>query len=381
MLQGAGRQLRLCKGGSEPIPQIDVGGIVRVFQMVGVRVGPEVLRRQRTQRVAAHSLPEAVFPRPTAPGQRAAIPKVEVVRPLHMDVADVLGDVLDLFRPEQRAEGFRGHGGQNVQAAPQGQARVAVILGALVAAAIRAVVLQEAVQTVRRLFHRRLPLLLGGGQQKNGEQNVLGAPARPVAHGFVPVAHPPEMLPEIGRQDAGIQFPFHPGGKARQGGVQLCPQQIAGQGQQGTGLRREQLHDGPGRVRQGQLRRVPDVAVVGGQLPGALLADGPYGFRDGVQKAALMLHTLGADQRTQPGAAGEIGILPGCALSGAEEVPPEGQRQCRDGPGQGFFPGLQKTGPDRLGQALPHGPVCRRGKGPVVRQGVRKVRKTFGNHK
>ena len=86
-----------------------------------------------------------------------------------MDVADVLGNVLDLRLCKQRAEGIRRGRGQNFQAAPKGQPGVAVILGSLVAAAILAVILQEAVETVGSLFYRRLPLGLCGGEQKDGE--------------------------------------------------------------------------------------------------------------------------------------------------------------------------------------------------------------------
>ena len=141
-----------------------------------------------------------------------------------MDVADVLRNVFDFWRMEQRGEGLRCHGGQNIQTAPEGQPGVAVVLGTLVAAAVRAIVLQKAVEAVRRLFHGSFSLLLRGGQQKNGEQHVLGTPARPVAHRLRAVAHPPEVACKIGRQDAGVQLPLHPHRDARRSGIQLILQ-------------------------------------------------------------------------------------------------------------------------------------------------------------
>ena len=130
-----------CKGGGQPVPQVDVGAAVRVLQMVGVGIGTEVCRRKGLQSIAAHSLPKAVFPRTAPPGKGAAIAKVQVVRPFHMDVADVLCNVFDFRFMEQGREGLRHNAGQNFKAAPQGQPGVAVILCTLVAAAVRAVVL------------------------------------------------------------------------------------------------------------------------------------------------------------------------------------------------------------------------------------------------
>ena len=213
-----------CKGGGQPVPQVDVGAAVRVLQMVGVGIGAEVCRRKGLQGIAAHSLPKAVFPRTAPPGKGAAIAKVQVVRAFYMDIADVLRDIFDFRFMEQGREGLRHNAGQNFKAAPQGQPGVAVILRTLVAAAVRAVVLQKAVEAVRCLFDGSLPLLLCGGQQKDREQHILGAPARPVTHRLFAVAHPPEVACKIGRQDAGVQLPLHPRRDARRGSIQLIGQ-------------------------------------------------------------------------------------------------------------------------------------------------------------
>ena len=100
-------QLLLCKGCGQPVPQVDVGAAVRVLQMVGVGIGAEVCRRKGLQSIAAHSLPKAVFPRTAPPGKGAAIAKVQVVRPFHMDIADVLRDIFDLILMEQERKGLR----------------------------------------------------------------------------------------------------------------------------------------------------------------------------------------------------------------------------------------------------------------------------------
>ena len=201
-----------------------MGAAVRVLQMVGVGIGTEVCRRKGLQSIAAHSLSKAVFSCTAPPGKGAAIAKVQVIRPFYMDVADVLRNVFDFWRMEQRGEGLRCHGGQNIQTAPEGQPGVAVVLGTLVAAAVRAIVLQKAIQTVCSLFDSGFPLGLCGGQQKDCEQNILGAPACPVAHRLFAVAHPPEVACKIGRQDAGVQLPLYPRGNARRGGIQLVRQ-------------------------------------------------------------------------------------------------------------------------------------------------------------
>ena len=220
---------------------------------------------------------------------------------------------------------------------------MAIILCALVAAAVRAVVLQKAVQAIRGLFYRCAALFLRGGQQKNREQHVLGTPARPVAHGFRTVSHPPEVACKIGRQDAGVQLPLHPRCNARRGGIQFVVQQVAGQRQQRPGLGGKKLYNRLRSVRQGQLRGVPHIAVVGRQLPCAFLAERPYGIRNGIQKAPAVLYALGAYQCAQPRPAGKISRLPCGTLPGAGEIQPEGERQGRKGCLQRGFSGFQKA--------------------------------------
>ena len=73
-----------------------MGAAVRVLQMVGVGIGAEICRRKGLQSIAAYGLSKAVFPCTAAPGQGAAIAKVQIVRSFHMDIADVLRDIFEL---------------------------------------------------------------------------------------------------------------------------------------------------------------------------------------------------------------------------------------------------------------------------------------------
>ena len=100
-----------CKGGGQPVPQVDVGAAVRVLQMVGVGIGAEVCRRKGLQGIAAHSLPKAVFPRTAPSGKGAAIAEVQVVRPFHMDIADVFRDIFDFRLMEQGRKSLRRNAG------------------------------------------------------------------------------------------------------------------------------------------------------------------------------------------------------------------------------------------------------------------------------
>ena len=282
-----------------------------------------------------------------------------------MDVQDVLGNVADFLLPEQGPEGLGSGAGQDVQGAPEGQTGVAVILGALVAAAVGAVVLQKAVQAVGGLADGGPALLLADvGQQEEAEQHILGAPAGPVAHGLIAVAHPPEVILQVRGQNPVPDLLFDAGGEAGIGFFQLRPQQKVDGGQQGPGLRRKQVDEGPGGVGQGQLGGVPDVGVVGRQLPGALLADGPDGVGDGVQVAAPVLHTLGADQGAQPGPAGEGGLLPVGPPSAADKVQPEGQGHGGNGPGRLGLAGVQKALAGGVGEGFPVRPLTGRRAGP-----------------
>ena len=288
-----------------------------------------------------------------------------------MDVADVFGDAFDLRHLPERAEGIRCGPGQQFQTAPEGQPGVAVILRALVAAAVLPVILQKAVQTVCGLLYRRMALFLRGGQQKDREQDVLGTPAGPVAHGLCAVSHPPEVGGEIRRQDAGVQIPLHAAGQPRRGGVQFVLQQIPGQGQKSPGLGGKQLHDGAVCIRQGQLGSIPDIAVVGRQLPCALLTDRPDGIRDGICEAVPMLGTFGAHQCAQPRPAGKVSVLPRGAPPGADEIQPEGKGQCRQRLCEFRFSRLQKTVFYPLRQGLPCGALFCSRKRAVIGQGVR----------
>lgn len=73
----------------------------------------------------------------------------------------------------------------------------------------------------------------------------MGAPDGPVVHGLFAVAHPPEMGVEVGLENAAVQLVPDSGDDCRTDGI-----------------------------RQGKLGRIPDIAVVRGELPAALFAEG-----------------------------------------------------------------------------------------------------------
>ena len=290
-----------------------------------------------------------------------------------MDSTDIFRNIMDLLFPEQRPERRRGYGAQHLQRPPQCQPRMAVVLGAFIAAPIGAVILQKTVQAVRRLLHGAPALRLGGGQQKGGQQQVLGTPAGPVAHGFCSVSHPPEVLAAPGQQHPVLHLPVQPLADARGGRFQLCPQQVMHQRQQTAGLGGKQVHHRAGGVRQRQLRGIPDIAVVGGQLPGALFTDGPQRIQHRFQTASAVLDTLCQHQSAQPGPAGKIGILPAGAPSGACKIQPGRQRQGSNGLRKGIFPRFAPALLCRGRQCLPKLPLGSRRAGTVIRQIIRQV--------
>ena len=79
---------------------------------------------------------------------------------------------------------------------------MAVVVRALVAGAVLAVILEEGIEAVRRLRDDGAPRRLVGRPREGGDEDVLGAPGRPVVHRLVAIAHPPEVPVEIGAGDA-----------------------------------------------------------------------------------------------------------------------------------------------------------------------------------
>ena len=148
-------------------------------------------------------------------------------------------------------------------------------------------------------------------------------------------------------------------------------------GQQGPGLGGKQVDQGAGGVGQGQLGSVPDVGVVGGQLPGAFFTDGPDGAGDAVQEAAPVLDALGGGQGAEPGPAGKAGGLPFGPLAGADKVQPEGQGQRGQGPGGFGLAGGKQPAARRRGQLAPLCPPGGGRTGPEGGQRLGQVRQAF----
>ena len=268
-----------------------------------------------------------------------------------------------------------GHPVQHLQRTPQGDPRVVVVLRPLLAAAVRAVAVQKAVQAVGGLLrHPALHVLaVPGGEHR--QQHVLGAPGGPVVHGLVPVSHPPEMLPEVGGHHPGIHLPENAPAQPRGRRLQLLPQQRPDEGQVGRRLAGEQVGYGPGGIGQGQGGRVPDVGVVGGELPAALLAHEPdpvdqvtkyppLGF---TQEPAPVLGALRQGQGAQGLLAGMAFLLVAGAVSRAGKGQIVAAGHHGPLPAQVFLSPADQRRANALRQALPDGPVARAGKFQVFK--------------
>ena len=133
------------------VKQVDALAVIGVVQSVGVRGAQRfspVVGGQRHQRQAADPLAEQVLPHAAGPGQRAAVSKIQVVRPGNVHVDNVLGHVFDLRLSPDVVKDAGGDFAQEVQRVEHRQRGVAVVLCALAAAAVRAVILQKAVKAV-----------------------------------------------------------------------------------------------------------------------------------------------------------------------------------------------------------------------------------------
>ena len=219
-------------------------------------------------------------------------------------------------------------------------------------------------------------------EQRGGDQAVLGAPGGPVAHGLLPAAHPPEMGGGPGAQHPAVHLPRQAGVQPGEGGVQLPAQQKMNHSQQRAGLGGEQVHHRAGRVGQGKLGRVPEIAVVGGELPGALLTDGPEVVGDPGQKFAGIPHALRHDQPAQGAAAGKVGVLISGAVAGAGKIRPQAQRQGGNAPPcAGGLPAAGKPAV-KAGQVVPGGAVAHPGAGnPAPRREIPVGGKQFSQHR
>ena len=380
---GKGADFRLAEGGLHHIIEVDPFGIIRVVQAVGVRVGGKVGGSQRHQRYAAHPFAKQKFPYAPHAGQGAAIGKIQVIPPGHMHMGDVFSHVADLGLLPYTVKHAGCQGAQDFQRVEQCQRSMAVVLGALAAAAVLAVIFQETVDAVRRPGHGGADAPGAAGvQQRGGDQAVLGAPGGPVAHGFVAVAHPPEMFPLPGPQDAAFHLAGEPLVQAGHGAVQRTAQQVVHHGQQGAGLGSKQVHHRAGGIGQGQLGHIPYITVVGGQLPGALLADGPDQIGDGGQKFPGVAHAFRHHQPAQQAAAGKVGVFVPGAVAGMGKVQPQVQGQRRNMPGVpgGLAAGVQP--PVKGGQGVPGSPVPhRRAEDPAAGGKIRPGGQQFSQHR
>ena len=110
------------------------------------------------------------------------------------------------------------------------------------------------------------------------------------------MSHPPEMCGQVGQQDPALQIVLDAGQDKRADSVEFFFQQISRTGQQCTGLTGKQIHDGPGHIRQDQLRGITNIGVMRRKLPGSLFADGIDTVENIIQKTSLMFYTFCLDQ-------------------------------------------------------------------------------------
>ena len=104
------------------------------------------------------------------------------------------------------------------------------------------------------------------------------------------------MCGQVGQQDPVFQIVLYAGQDIGADRIQIVFQQISRTGKQSSGLTGEQIHDGPGHIRQDQLRGIADIGVMRRKLPGSLFTDGIDTIENIVQKTSLMFHTFGLDQ-------------------------------------------------------------------------------------
>ena len=95
---------------------------------------------------------------------------------------------------------------QDFEAAEEAESCVAVILGALITAAVFPVLIQKVVDASGCPAENPGLCLTRERPGEGGEQHVLSAPDRPVVHVALSIAHPPEVLFEIGGKDPRLQF-------------------------------------------------------------------------------------------------------------------------------------------------------------------------------
>ena len=202
---------------------------------------------------------------------------------------------------------------------------MAIILGTLLATAVIAVILEKIITAFSGLMQNRLQCdncvrrilrqeqrsistecahrrgqprghFHTPGHQERGQQYILCTPYGPVAHRLIVMSHPPEMCGQVGQQDPALQIVLDAGQDKRADRIQIVFQQISRTGQQSSGLAGEQIHDGPGHIRQDQLRGIADIGVMRGKLPGSLFADRINTVENIIQKTSLMFYTFCLDQ-------------------------------------------------------------------------------------
>ena len=284
-----------------------------------------------------HALGGAMEQHRVGRDERRRVGEIYVIAAVNVHIQDVACHVLNQRLVVDR---YRAAAGQieQLQRVQHGSARDVEVARAFVAAAVRRVTVQEAIETAGDACEQRVPALGRGFLQERAQQHVRVDPRVPVVHGAVArKAHPEKVAPlQIGRQDAALDFQRRAPGDDGGGLVQFFTEQVADHRQKRAGLSREQvdvrrliLH-----VRQREGRDVPrgsGVVVVRRDDPAAFLADCPHEVDDVVQAAAAVFQTFAHREREQRAAALKIRLFIVTAIAHAHELHIQGGGQRRNG--------------------------------------------------
>ena len=194
-----------------------------------------------------------------------------------------------------------GAGGiEQLQAVEQRAAGAGPVAGALVAAAVVVIDVQEAVQAAQDFVHgcRRAAVRLSSSSAQVSQLELIQGFQLLTSRlpGPSPI-HQKSSRVRFGVEDAAVDLGADARAHQRTHGVELRAQQVVGPRQQSGRLGGEQIHDRFGGIRQAGTRLLR--AQVRRNAPEGLLAGGPDAVHDVVEETSLALDALGDDQFPQ----------------------------------------------------------------------------------
>ena len=257
----------------------------------------------------ADGLAEEIFARTAKTRPCGRIGEIEIAVVAHMHVGDEFRHVADLFHVKQRGKGVGRDGCKDIQCVEQAEPGMAIIEYAFFAGAIIAIILEEEIEAGGGFFDHVSSRLIVERAGKGGQQNILRAPRRPVVHRLVAPSHPPEMLLQVGLDDAAADREIDPGNDHRRHCVHLFFEQGGKDGELRPGLRGEEIDHRAAWIGQRQNLGIADMDIVGRQLPAAFLDHQHCAVDDPVEIAPVTGHAFAQCQRVQHATALHIGRL------------------------------------------------------------------------